>query len=415
MARFFILSINYSPEPTGFAPHATALAEHLGRRGHDVSVFTGFPFAPEWRRRPDDRGRWFATERTAPGVTVHRLTHYIPRRPSSLAERAAMEGSFSAAAFAAVLPRLIRRSTRPDVILYMGAQPAIAMLARVAAGLAGCAYFVNLNDLAARAAADVGIVGSRMSRLLERFEFAAYRRAAGVSVLCRAFEEILVSKGYPRDRIRLIRSPVDLERVHPSPAGAFRGRHGIPASAFVVMHAGSMGRKQALLDIVAAADRTRDAGISWVLVGDGEMRPALVEAARARNLSAPAIVFVPFQDEDQMAEMFGSADVLLLSQVRDVKDTVIPSKLLTYMAAGRPVLAAVNGGSQGAEILLEAEGGTLIPPEDPAALAAAALALKALPAEVRGTMAARNRAYAERHFDQRRIVSAHESFMLARS
>src|SRR5439155_23442929 len=83
VARFFIITINYAPEPSGFAPHATQIAEYLGAHGHDVAVFTGFPFAPAWRRRELDRGRFFARER-AGNVEVHRLTHFIPRRPSSV-------------------------------------------------------------------------------------------------------------------------------------------------------------------------------------------------------------------------------------------------------------------------------------------------------------------------------------------
>ena len=74
MARLFIISINYAPEPTGFAPHAAALAAHLAGRGHDVSVFTGFPFAPDWRRR---RGR----PRPAVQGGAQRRRHRLPAHP----------------------------------------------------------------------------------------------------------------------------------------------------------------------------------------------------------------------------------------------------------------------------------------------------------------------------------------------
>jgi glycosyltransferase involved in cell wall biosynthesis len=110
--------------------------------------------------------------------------------------------------------------------------------------------------------------------------------------------------------------------------------------------------------------------------------------------------------------MFAAADVLLLNQLSTVTNTVIPSKLLTYMAAGRPVLAAVNANSQGAEILREADGGILVAPEDPEALSAAARWFMTQSGETLAAFAARNRAYAEKHFDQRKIVAAHEEFML---
>ena len=65
-----------------------------------------------------------------------------------------------------------------------------------------------------------------------------------------------------------------------------------------------------------------------------------------------------------MSETFADADLLLVNQVRAVKDTLIPGKLLTYMAAGRPVLVAANPESQAAQLLRDAGGGVLIAPED---------------------------------------------------
>jgi glycosyltransferase involved in cell wall biosynthesis len=409
VARLFILTINYAPEPTGFAPHASALAAHLAGRGHDVSVFTGFPFAPVWHRRAEDQGRLYRIERKD-GVTVYRLTHLIPRRPSSAVQRILMEGTFSLFALPATIAAAVRGG-RPDALLYIGAQPALAMLTRVIAALFGRPYFVNVNDLAARAALDVGIVAGPLYRLLDTFEFAAYRGAAGASVLCRAFEDALVAHGFPADRIRLIRSPIDIEQIRPVPSdGSFRRRYSLPADACVILHAGSMGKKQGLMNVVDAAAINAGNRLRWVFVGDGEDKAALVDAVRARGLE-DVVRFVPFQRDDELAGMFAAADVLLLNQLRAVKDTVIPSKLLTYMSAGRPVLAAVNASSQGAEILREADGGRLVAPEDPAALAAAAAWFMEQPQEQLRAFGARNRAYAEAHFDQRKILAAHEAFM----
>lgn len=408
MARFFIVSINYAPE---VAPKTTAYAEHLARQGHTVHVFTGFPFAPDWVRRKEYRGRLFSRER-AGNLTVHRLTHFIPRRPSSVLQRIVMEGSFSVAAFVPMVAMIIAGTDRPDAVLYIGAQPALAMLARVVATLAGCPYFVNVTDLAARAALDVGIVGRRLSRVLEAFEFAAYRKAEGAFVLCRSFEEALAARGYPAGRIHLIRDPTDLELIRPVPRdGAFRARYGIPVSAFVVLQAGSMGLKQGLMNVVAAANLARDTNICWVLVGAGEARSDLIEATRRQGLER-SVRFVPFQPGNEISGMFASADVLLLNQLSAVKDTVIPSKLLTYMASGRPVLAAVNPTSQAAEIVRDADGGILVAPEDPEALSAAARWFRTQNADTMAAFGARNRAYAEAHFDQRKIVAAHEAFML---
>jgi glycosyltransferase involved in cell wall biosynthesis len=164
------------------------------------------------------------------------------------------------------------------------------------------------------------------------------------------------------------------------------------------------------MNVVDAAALTAGSRLRWVLVGDGEDKAALVDSVRRRGLEE-IVRFVPFQRDEDMTAMFAAADVLLLNQLRAVKDTVIPSKLLTYMSAGRPAIAAVNGSSQGAEILREAEGGLIVAPEDPAALAGAARWFMALRPEQLGAFGARNRAYAEVHFDQRKILAAHEHFM----
>lgn len=410
MARLFIITINYAPEPSGFAPHVTALADHLAQHGHEVSVFTGFPFAPQWRRRVEDRGRLFACEHDG-NVTVRRLTHFIPRRPSSAVQRVLMEGSFSIAGFVALVAVMLRTG-RPDALVYVGAQPALAMLARVVAALAGRPYLVRITDLAARAAVDVGIVGRRLARALDTFEFAAYGKAAGAAVLCDSFERALGEYGYPQDRIRVIANPIDVEHIRPvARSGRLRAHCGIPADAFVIMHAGSMGLKQGLLTVIDAAELTRESAIHWVFVGDGEVRSQLVEAVTRRGLQK-TVHFLPFQPDDALSETFGDADLLLVNQVRAVKDTLIPGKLLTYLAAGRPVLVAANPESQAAALLRDAGGGALIAPEDAAALAGAARQFCRSDVGSLAELGMRNRTYAEAHFDQRKVLSEQEHFLL---
>jgi glycosyltransferase involved in cell wall biosynthesis len=415
--RLWILSLNYAPEPTGFAPHATALAEYLAQRGHDITVITGFPFAPGWKRWPE-YGRAFSSQTIENKVAIRRVSHFIPRRAGAMWQRVAMEASFCLAAAVVLSPRLLHQRARPDAVLYIGAQPALAMLARWIGAVTRAPYFVNVNDLAAQTAADVGILRAGwMQRVLEKVEFAAYLPAAGASVLCRSFGEALIAKGYPADRIRVIRSPINLDLIRPLPfRSEYREALRLPMDAFVVLFAGSMGLKQDLTNVVEAARRARDREgderpIVWVLVGDGEMRGRLVQLAKQHDLD-DAVRLLPFQPDDSVSQMLAAADILLLNQRASVKDTVIPSKLLIYMAAGRPVLAAVNSASQGADILREANGGMLVAPEDPLALVRGVEALINAGPEPLAAMGARNRAYAEQHFDQRTILAEHESLIL---
>jgi colanic acid biosynthesis glycosyl transferase WcaI len=404
--RLLILSINYAPEPTGFSQHVTRLSEYLGQKGADVTVVTGFPFAPAWKKWPEYRGR-LSMRQYLNGVDVIRVTHFVPRRPRSVIQRLLMEASYC---FAAALQFV--RCRRPDVILYVGAQPSIAFLARIAAFLMRRPYALWINDLAAEAARDVKMIRGRfLPKVLARFEYMAYRRAAGAVVLCESFRGALVAHQFPLNRIRVIGSPINVDNVRPTEPGPLRQSLGISSETLVILYAGSMGIKQGLLNVTSAAKLTSQAGadIVWILIGEGEMRTSVLSAIE-RDRLGHAVKLLPLQPESALAQTLSSADMLLLNQVADVKDTVIPSKLLTYMAAGKPVLAAVNAQSEAASLVRDARGGIVVAPEDPRALADAALTLRSRGGELK-EMGTRNREWAVTHFDERKVFASHLSFL----
>ena len=406
--KILVLTINYAPETSGFSPHVTAACEHFVRQGHQVRVVTGFPFAPFWKRWTGYQRSW-VDHSLVNGVELVRVRHFVPTEPGRILSRMWMEGSYCLMLAPFVLSWLFKRW---DVVFYVGAQPSIAMAARFVSFLYGVPYVLNINDLAAEAAQNVGIVkGKWLIRLFARFEYGAYRRAGGAMVLADSFRVALVRHGYPDDRIELIRSPIDIEEFRPVPRdSSFRQKHSIRDDAFILLFAGSMGLKQDMQSILAAARRLRETHprIQWVLVGDGEQKAAVERQIIEEHLGE-CVRLLPFQ-RGGMAELYACADVLLLCQLSTVKDSVIPSKLLTYMAAGRPVLAAVNDTSQGAELLRASEGGWLIHPEDSLALAEAAVVASHSLALYE--MAGRNRQYAIAHFDQRKITAAQEAHLL---
>lgn len=405
--RVLIFSINYWPEPTGFASHVTRFAERLVEAGDRVTVVTGFPFAPYWHRYPG-YGPAFTRRETIQGVDVLRLSHFVPRKPGSSVRRIMMEATFCMMALA----NLWRVRGRFDLVLYVGAQPSIAMLASVVARRRHIPYALWINDLATDAARDVGIVASApLLRMLSSFEYRAYAGAAGAIVLCDAFRNALLTHGFSEDAIVLVRSPIDILKIRPIERTAkFRREHDIAAGAFVVMFAGSMGLKQGMNDVVAAAAGTAfDPNIIWVLVGDGEARDEVEQRILAGGLVN--VRLLPLQPEERMSEMFASADLLLLNQLHSVKNSVMPSKLLTYMAAGKPVVAAVSATSQAAEVLRESSGGCLVEPENSNALAEAVVAMRAQPEQLR-EMGERNRRYSEAFFDERKAFEEQRRFLL---
>jgi colanic acid biosynthesis glycosyl transferase WcaI len=190
-------------------------------------------------------------------VDVLRLRHYVPSKPGRAIHRLAMEGSFCLLALPFVLGWLREKW---DVVFYVGAQPSIALLARFAGALYSVPYVLNINDLASEAAENVGILRNRgLVRFFTKLEHFAYGGAAGAMVLADSFTEALARNGYPRERVRLIRSPIDLQEFRPvSRDPSARRSKRLPDGAFVLLYAGSMGLKQDLRTVVAAAKLLRD-------------------------------------------------------------------------------------------------------------------------------------------------------------
>jgi colanic acid biosynthesis glycosyl transferase WcaI len=163
-----------------------------------------------------------------------------------------------------------------------------------------------------------------------------------------------------------------------------------------------MGVKQGLAVVLDAAQQTRsNTGIVYLLVGDGAMRPHL--EARARDLGLDNVRIVPLLEHERFLQLLAAADVTLVTQQATVADVVFPSKVLTLLSAGKPVIASVTGGSAVANVVAGAGAGMIVTPEDGGALASAIEALRADPAR-RAAMSAAGRAFASEHWERTRTL-----------
>jgi colanic acid biosynthesis glycosyl transferase WcaI len=143
-----------------------------------------------------------------------------------------------------------------------------------------------------------------------------------------------------------------------------------------VLHAGNIGFGQDLDMVLNAAERLRSrADVGFLFVGDGNRRAELEAAAQARQLAN--VRFVPYQPRDAVASVYASADTALVSLKHGLAGCIVPSKLYTILAAGRPVVAAVEEASETAAIVREQACGRVVPPGDDDALARAIVQLAA--------------------------------------
>jgi glycosyltransferase involved in cell wall biosynthesis len=350
--RLLIAGINYCPEESGNAPYTTGFAEHMAHVGHEVHVLAGVPHYPQWKARIEMRA-WRRTE-LINGVHVHRTRHYVPSKQTAL-QRALYEGSFLGSAANLIdLPK-------PDAILAVVPLLSDGIVARVASKRFGVPYGLLFQDLVGQAAAQSGVSGaSSITRVVRSIEAWIARGAAATAIVAAGFRPYLESIGANRQSIQRV-----YNWCHIPPATgdreALRKRLAWPERTTVVLHAGNMGHKQGLSNVleVAALAQSSEPGLLFALAGDGNQRGQL--EARASSMGLSNLRFYPSQEQQDYANMLAAADVLLLSQRPDVVDMSFPSKLTSYAAAGRPIVAAVAVESEIARELDEARCGLVVP------------------------------------------------------
>jgi putative colanic acid biosynthesis glycosyltransferase WcaI len=390
-----VFGINYAPEPTGIAVVTTWLTESLAGRGWDVTMITGMPHYPAWRRER-------APRRTRNGtVDVRRHLHYVPSRQSAL-RRAGYEVTWLATAGQSLLPR---RS--PDLVLGIVPSLGGGVLARLASSRYGVPYALLVQDVMGRAAEQSGVPGSRgVVRLVKKIETGVARDAERIGVVADGFTDYFREAGVSLERIHRVRNPARLG-TSTKARQAVREELGWKSDDFVVLHSGSMGYKQGLENVLEAAAAARDdGGIRFVLQGDGNQKAALQALAAARGLRN--VSFLPLAPVEELPNVLRAADALLLSQRESVRNMSLPSKLTSYFLAEVPIVAAVAPDDEVAREIESAGAGIVLGPGNPRRLVEVLTELRS-DARRADELGASARAFAERHLSE---ASAIEGFEL---
>jgi colanic acid biosynthesis glycosyl transferase WcaI len=385
--RILVIGINYAPETTGIGPFTTGLAEHWQKSGHEVTVSTTFPHYPQWKWQVKPRLR---SSDSLNGITVRRRRIILPRRPGA-SWRVAYDTSFGAVT-------LLNVSTvsRPDLVLCVSPPVQSAIAAGWLAFQWGVPLILLIQDLPLEAALSVGMLkpgrSLRWGRRMERY---AYRMATRIVVIEEGFLGSLLQQGIDASKVVVIPDWADVDGIRPLERDAdARARLGASDRDFLVLHSGNMGHKQGLANAVEAA-ALASPHVRLGLVGDGAQRAALQSMVDERQLTN--VRLLPLQPAAEFPSYLAAADVLLLNQRAEIVDSVAPSKLLPYMSAGKPVLAAVHSDSAAARLIERAQCGLVVAPEDPRELARAMDKLAGDQAG-RRRMGAAGRHFVERHF-----------------
>jgi colanic acid biosynthesis glycosyl transferase WcaI len=363
--RITTWGINYAPELTGIAPYNTELCEFLKSRGHEISMVTTFPYYPAWTKLSTDRGRLYRTD-TIEGVPIHRCWHYVPAKATT-ARRILHELSFGLTSFLRIL-----RLPRADIYIIISPPLFLGILAWMMAALKRSRYIFHVQDLQPDAAIGLEMVKSgAFLRLLYGIERFSYRHAVVVSGISESMLAAFSRKGVPAEKRWYFPNWVSSRVAVMDPAAhSFRESHGIPPDAFLAVYAGNLGRKQGLHVLLEAGRLLKAYSVDeryssiWIVIaGDGVMRPELER--ELRRDPAPNFLLLPLLPEPAYRAMLTEATMGIVTQARGSGQVVFPSKLLTILAAGLPILAVAEEDSDLAGSVLRGKFGVNVLPTQP--------------------------------------------------
>jgi colanic acid biosynthesis glycosyl transferase WcaI len=400
--RILIYSYNYHPEPIGIAPLMTELAEGLVNRGHEVRVVTAMPNYPERRIYPGYQGKWYLDE-DRNGVKIQRSLVYIRPQPS-LFDRVLLDGSFVLNSFPSAL-----MGWRPDVILATVPPLPVCIPATLLGRIKGCPVILNIQDIQHEAAVHVGLLkNKKVIRAFTELEKFACRSADKISVIAEGFVENLLEKSVPADKIALIPNWVDTNFIQPLPKenNPFRNQNQLNGK-FVVLYSGNIALTQDLPTAIKAAARLNSVpDIALVVVGEEKAIHRVKQYCEM--FEAHNVTLLPFQPRETLPEMLGGIDVGLVLQKHNVIGFNMPSKIPVLLASGRAIVGSVPATGTAAKAIKNSEGGIIVPPEDPEALAQAILELYKNP-ETTADLGRKGREYAIAHYAFQETLNKYEA------
>jgi len=236
---------------------------------------------------------------------------------------------------------------RPDAVLTMTTPPMLCAVGRVVQALRGSRHVMWEMDVYPDVAVGLGVLraGAWYTRALGALADACRRRADGIVVLGECMRRRLLDHGIPEDKIHVADNWADGERIRPRE----RERGG----ALNVLYAGNLGLPHDVGTIQRVMEELRDDGrFRFTFSGGGSRRAALEEFCRARGLRNAE--FLPYCRREEQADLLGNADIGLVTQLPGSLGCLVPSKIYSLMAAGKPVLFIGPREAHAAQVVLGA-------------------------------------------------------------
>ncbi len=382
------------------------VATALRKKGHAVTILTGLPNYPEGKYY-SGYGFTFRREEDYKGIKVVRVP-LIPRgsgKPFRL-----VANYFSFMFFATLLAPFYLRDSFDVQLVYQTSPVTVGLPAVLIKRLKRVPILFWIQDLWPESLEATGAVkNSSILALVDKFVKFLYRKSDMILVQSRGMISSVRSKGIPGKKVRYLpNSAEDLYR--PNPKIQNSEEYSTLPTGFRVVFAGNIGEAQDFGTILSAAELlNHNTDINWVVIGDGRRRGWVEEEVQKRGL-ADSVYLLGRHPVESMPGFFSLADALLVTLKKErIFALTIPSKLQSYLASAKPIIAGLDG--EGASIVEEADAGLTCPAESPEQLAEIVLEMYHLSDNERSSMGQRGREYFEKEFEGNVLLDKLEKIM----
>lgn len=402
-----VLCPHFAPDlaPTGVV--MTRIVSELAARGHELHVVTALPWYRNHAIEPGWGGRLWRTEKTEWGSIIR--VHPFPGKSKSNLLRRAL--GFIAFSYAVGI-----RSVHADGLPFK-VDGVLAMSPPLTLGLTGwftkiirrAPLVFNIQDVFPDAAIQTGAISNKKiiaaAKWLERM---SYQRSDAVVLLSQDLRTNIASKIDKKfhQRLHVIPNFVDTIAITPQDRmTAYRSELGI-GNQLVVMYAGNVGFSQSLNLVVDAAAKFPD--IAFVINGDGAARKKLQEdCAQLSN-----VYFGDYQPIERLSEVLATGDIHLVPLRAGLASVSVPSKSYSILAAGRPMLAAIDLSTEIPNMLEQSGAGVAVEPDNSTVFIEALSQLVGKREQLH-EMGSRGRAWVETHASPASVAAQYEAIFLA--
>lgn len=400
-----VLCPHFAPDTAPTGEVITRIVDEFVGAGRTVHVVTALPWYRTHAIEPGWSGRLIRRESTQWG-SITRVHPFPGKTKTNLVRRAIGFVGFSAlAGLCTLFAGGIHR--RPAAVIAMSPPLTLGLTAWIASRLRRAPMVFNIQDVFPDAAIETGAISStRIITVARWLERVSYRCSDAVVVLSDDLKANVDAKvGVRRAHtVHVIPNFVDAERITPMDRMTpYRGQLGI-GEELVVMYAGNVGYSQSLEMMVEAAERMPD--VTFVINGEGSARGAL----RERASGVANLLFADYQPRDKVAEVLASGDIHVVPLRTGLGRVSVPSKTYSILAASRPVVAAIDEGTEVTRILDASGAGIAVPPDDVDAFIEAIEGL-ANDREKRGSMGVAGRRWVETHVSPAAVADAYLSLI----